>query len=164
VTIIEQLEFYLEVTAEMEEQERSVISTQISNAQASYALLKKLLFPSTSNITGLEIIQINNSKLLDNGTVTTVDQQPNTADETLQNSDHCDVGVDVQAIIDEGVDDVEKLLSSISPVQGIRPSDENMNNIQEMVDEAVEDVVQELHAISKSQEQEMTPGAGTGPG
>ena len=128
----EQLELYLEVTAEMNDKERKAIGAQISNSQTLYTRLKRFLFPPSSEVIELESHQRNNHFRMatESCSVTDVDQQNTTVDESpenlkgniLDNDDHEDDDNDnvsnermsIQEIVDEGIDHVVQALISQS--------------------------------------------------
>ena len=143
----EQLELYLQVASEMNEEERTAISAQILHAKTVFAQLKRLLFPPASNeMTELEILQSNHDESC---SATTVDQRNTTMDE-YDSKNMLEVddepmnipGKNMPEVDDEPMNKLDKNMPEVV--------DEPMN-IQEIVDEGIDHVIQELHSISQSQ-------------
>ena len=144
---------YLEVTAEMVEHERKAIGAQISNSHTIHSLLKTLLFPLASD--GMECVptyrQFKNMAA-ESVSVPTDDRQNINVDERLQNPDEHGDDVDdetmnIQEIVDKGIDHVVKELHAISQSQEVIRYDEG-KNLKEDVDEETDQIVEKLHSIS----------------
>lgn len=162
----EQLELYLEVTVEMDEQDRNAISTQISNSQTLYAQLKTLLFPRVSNVMEFEVLHNKHDTMAtENGSVATVHRQNTTLDKSHPDPDgHMndvdDESMNIQDIVDEGIDHVVQELQAMAQSQEAMPRAERMN-IEGIAEKGIDHIVQEPQAESQSQECVQCEGTGT---
>jgi hypothetical protein len=148
----------------MDEHERNRIIAQISNSQTLYTHLTKLLsLPAPNVMEFMTLYSNSNNMTTASGSATTVGPKNKAIDEGQGKSEGGAHDVEnelmnIQELVDKGIDDGVQELQSTSQLQEVRHSDDVQEridehiDIQEMVDEAIDDVVQELHSISQSQE------------
>ena len=105
--ILEQLELYLDVMNDIDMDVEERIKIRVSNAQSIYVQLKGILFPETINN------DTNNNMSTESCSATTVERQ-NTVDP--DRSEEADIDVDddvpmnIQEIVDEGIEQVVQTL------------------------------------------------------